>query len=449
MSGIAGIARPGKRQLVTKMLEKIAHRGGAGQEVMDNGTATMGMVWPETQAHLAEKMKEENAVCDQTENGHLALARIKDNDLVLMRDQLGVAPLYRGITGNGAVCFASEVKALIDVCPKIKEVPPGNKYINDSCKPYYELEVKQPLTESPEVIAVELKHRLNISVKKRIDMGGEIGAWLSGGLDSSTMCALANQYIDILPTFAAGVEGAPDLKYAREVAAFINADHHEIILNFDDMRNILPTVIYHLESFDALLVRSSITNYMVAKLASDYVEAVFSGEGGDELFAGYEYLKNLDLGKLPEELIDITGRLHNTALQRVDRSASAHGTIAHVGFLDPEVVEYALRIPAELKLHDGIEKWILRRAMDGMLPERVLERKKAKFWEGAGISELIAHYADGIITDRDFQSERLLANGLVLNSKEELLYYRIFKEHFGELHDLSWMGRSKGAPVRH
>ncbi len=449
MSGIAGIAQSGKQELVHGMLEKIAHRGGAGSKIIEDENATMGMVWPDPQAHLADKMKKEHVVRDETKSGHLAMARIEDDDLFLMRDQIGVAPLYRGVTKNGVVCFASEVKALLDICPEIQEVPPGSTYVDEEFQPYYALEKKTPLTDPPEIIAAELKRRLNKSVLKRIEMGGEIGAWLSGGLDSSSLCALAQQHLGNLHTFAAGLEGASDLKYAREVADFIKSDHREIVPDFNDILKVLPKVIYHLESFDALLVRSSITNYLVAQLASDYVDVVFSGEGGDELFAGYAYLKSLENHEIPDELIDITGRLHNTALQRVDRSAAAHGTIAHVGFLDSDVVEYALRIPPHYKLHNNVEKWILRRAMDGMLPRTVLERTKAKFWQGAGISDKIAAYANEKISDAEFERERNLLNGLKINTKEELLYYRIFKEQFGDLPDLSWMGRTKGAPIEH
>jgi len=310
---------------------------------------------------------------------------------------------------------------------------------------YFKLEKQTPLHKPPEEMAKELRRRLETSVEKRIG-GTATGSWLSGGLDSSAMAALARKHMDELHTFAAGVPGAPDLEYAREAAEFIGSNHHEAVVTLGDMLVALPEVIYHLESFDALLVRSSITNYLVAKLASDYVEEVFSGEGGDELFAGYEYIKSLDPAMLADELIDITKRLHNTALQRVDRSASAHGMVAHVGILDPDVVDYAHKIPAEYKLRNGVEKWIFRRAMDGELPERVLNRPKAKFWEGAGVGELLAQYADEHITDEEFAHERPLPNGWELNSKEELMYYRIFREHFGELEDLSWMGRTKGAP---
>jgi asparagine synthase (glutamine-hydrolysing) len=185
----------------------------------------------------------------------------------------------------------------------------------------------------------------------------------------------------------------------------------------------------------------------VAKEASRFVAEVFSGEGGDELFAGYEYLKSLPENILPSELIKITNNLHNTALQRVDRCSSASGTIAHVPFLHQDVVNYAFSIPSGYKLHKDIEKWILRKAMQGNLPERILNRPKAKFWEGAGVKEIISSYADKKIRDHDFNIERKLSNGWILNTKEELLYYRIFRDRFGADIDLQWMGRTENSPV--
>jgi asparagine synthase (glutamine-hydrolysing) len=235
------------------------------------------------------------------------------------------------------------------------------------------------------------------------------------------------------------------------MADYLGTDHHVLTVTLEDLLAALPEVIYHLESFDALLVRSSITNYLTSKMVSDYVSVVYSGEGGDELFAGYDYIKDIPTENIPAECEDIVMRLHNTALQRVDRSAQAHGVTPFVPFTDTDVVDYALSIPPEYKVYRengaSIEKWILRKAVEDTVPDDVLWRPKAKFWQGAGVQELLAEHAESAISDADFKNERILPNGWMLNSKEELMYYRIFKEHFGELPQLDWMGRTKGAPV--
>ena len=447
MSGIAGIAQSGMQARVNRMLDKLAHRGQAGREVFEIDGVTLGQISSAGATASRPETDLGRQVCDAAGPGHLACAKVKDRQLILRRDPLGVAPLYYGRTPDRLLCFASEMKALLELTRDVHELSPGHAYDDAQLSAYFQLTLQPPLTDQPEHIAQELRRRLNGAIEQCVGQG-EVGSWLSGGLDSSALAALARPHLKQLHTFAVGLPGASDLEHARAVAHFIDATHHEVLVSFGDMLAALPTVIYHLESFDAWLVRSSITNYLVAKAAAEYVPAVFSGEGGDELFAGYAYLKALDRAALPAELIDIIGRLHNTALQRVDRSASAHGTVAHVAFLDPGVVDYALRIPIELKLRDGVEKWILRQALAGALPDAVLNRPKAKFWEGAGVGELLARYADERISADDFKRERQLPDGSRLNSKEELLYYRIFREHFGEFSDLTWLGRTKGTPVQ-
>jgi len=424
------------------MLDKISHRGPAGRQVIETPRGTVGVVWPELQAETQTYLVQSHMAMDELDGGHFAMA---SEDFNLKRDPLGVAPLYYGQSVDGALCFASEVKALLEATRQVRELPPG--HINDGEKLYlYDtLAKQQPAYDPPEQVVKELRRRLEAAVEKHVG-GGEVGVWLSGGLDSSTAAALARPHLERLHTFVAGLSGSPDLEHARVTADYLGCKHHEVIVQFDHLLTILPDVIYHLESFDALLVRSSLMNYLVAKRAADYVPAVFSGERGDELFAGYEYLKSLHPAKLADELVDITNRLHNTALQRVDRCASAHGLLAYVVFLDPGVVEYAFRIPTELKLHDGVEKWILRQAIAGALPEAILNRPKAKFWEGAGVGNLLAQYADRNVSDQDFEREKLLPGGWLLDSKEELLYYRVFREHFRDLVDLSWMGRTKAVP---
>ena len=443
MPGIVGIFEPGRREQVRGMLDRIAHRGGAGSAILELEGATLGVVWPSACAEASVRLAA--GVQDHVDSGHFAQAQLVDGHPLLRRDPLGVASLYYGRLESGALGFASEVKGLLPVTRDVNELPPGHRYDGDTLECYFRLRPQPWLQDSPERVAQELHRRLTASVERCAE-GRAVAAWLSGGVDSSTIAALARPYVKTLHTFAAGFPGAADLTYAREVADFIGSEHHEVLLDFDQALALLPEVIFHLESFDAWLVRSSVMNYVAARAASDHVSAVLSGEGGDELFAGYEYLRSIDLQSLEDELMDITARLHNTALQRVDRCAAAHGTVAHVCFLAPEVVDYALRIPVELKLRDGVGKWILRRAIEGMLPERVLHRGKAKFWEGAGIGNRLAAHAEDRISDADFAAERTLSNGWQLNTKEELMYYRLFKEAFGPPNDLSWMGRTKDTP---
>jgi len=445
MAGIAGISAPGRQATVEEMLEKMSHRGGWGREVAEVAGTTLGVVWPRG-VYVAE-CAGSGVVRDTTGQGHRAEARAVNKGFVLTRNPIGVAPLYYGRTGEGLLCFASEVKALLGLTEGVEELPPGSSFDGTRLEAFFTLGVREASCASPEQQAAHLRRCLEEAVKRCIHRE-EMGSWLSGGLDSSAIASLARPQVRRLHTVVAGLGGAPDLGYARQVADFIQSEHHEVVVSLERMLGVLPKVIWHLESFDALLVRSSIMNYLAAECISQYVPETFSGEGGDELLAGYEYLKALDSSKLAEELIDITGRLHNTALQRVDRCAGAHGLVVHVPFAAPEVFELAARIPVEMKLRGGVEKWILRRALDGSLPPAVLNRPKAKFWEGAGVGDLLARHADGRISDGDYSRERALPNRWVLHSKEELMYYRIFREHFGDMKDLSWMGRTKGAPPR-
>lgn len=445
MSGITGVAQPGQQAMVQSMLETIAHRGPAGSQIIEGKNYTLAVTWTQSQTSAKEHLLKSHTAWDEAGEGRFSM--VKGGNLLLKRDPLGVAPLYYGWNADGSLCFASEVKGLINITSEIHELPPGHTFDGQKIHKYFDLTKLPPLTDSPEQVAKDLRQRLEIAVEKRAGHG-PVGAWLSGGLDSSLLAALARRHFQPLHTFTAGLPGAPDVINAHLVAEYIKSKHHQLTVQARDLLAVLPEVIYHLESFDAWLVRSSILNYLVARLASGYVPAVFSGEGGDELFAGYAYLKSLQPRQLPDELIDITARLHNTALQRVDRCAAAHGTLAHVVFLDPEIVDYALRIPAEYKLRAGVEKWILRQAVADLLPTAIVERPKAKFWEGAGVQDLLAEYAGRQISDRDFANQRTLPNGWQLNSKEELLYYKIFCQHFGELENLAWMGRTKGTPIQ-
>ncbi len=446
MAGICGITKEGKKEEINQMLDDLEHRGGLGRKVIETNGVTLGIVYPEAQKNLVGC---QNFHCIEDAIGDLQYARVcftKDS-ITLERDPLGITPIYFGHDTEGTLYFASEVKALIDFTSYVNQVPPGHKYNGVRTSRYYELKKQPPTQESAKYIAKKLFRYLDKAVVKFIKLDHEpTGCWLSGGLDSSMVAALANSHLKKLYTFSVGLKESPDILAAREVANYLQTEHIEHIVTFNELLEMLPQVIYHLESFDALLVRSSIMNFIVAEKAAKYVNSVFSGEGADELFAGYAYLKSDEFPNLTDELIDITNRLHDTALQRVDRSATAHGIVAYVPFLDSDVVNFAFCIPEQYKIRNNIEKWILRKAMEEYLPKSIVHRTKAKFWKGAGVEEKISHYIEKQISDQEFVKERELMNGWLLNTKEELFYYRLFQDKFGELKELDWIGRTKGAP---
>jgi asparagine synthase (glutamine-hydrolysing) len=481
MAGIAGSTGTDRVDFTECLLAKIDHRGGAGRLVCSFDGGTLGQAWPAAQKTFACGLGEHAVVLDgeihnwmdltvgatcplealetayrdegpdfvKELDGPFALSIATPKGIFLARDRVGKSPLYYA-RSNGTVSFASELKGLSNVDGEVSEFPPGHYYDPEIGLRRHAIIDKRPVFDRPEdQVAEELRGLLVDSVAKRIG-DGEVGAWLSGGIDSASLTALARRQLPKLQTFVAGVEGARDLEYARMVSEYVGTEHHERICTVEEMLAALPEVIYHLESFDALLVRSSVTNFMVGQLASDHVEAVLSGEGGDELFGGYAYLQDLEPEELPEELVDITRRLHNTALQRVDRCSAGHGLVARTAFLDRDVLDYALRIPPEMKIQVNgsvVEKWILRRALDGLLPDEVLTRTKSKFWEGAGVDDLLEAHAKQAVSDAEFGSERMLDDGAILNTKEELFYYRLFRDAFGDSVDPDLVGRTEGAPV--
>lgn len=481
MSGIAGIQHGNGKALVTEMLDRLAHRGPDGRAVSGLGNATFGsvhlslgpgtsagpvirgsrmIVWDGEMYGSAAAREETGLAADSdaglilglyeregTEafarlDGPFALA-IQDGDsIVLARDPLGQAPLYFG-EAEGRLCFASEIKALQEAVDEIRPVPPGYIMIAGELRPGPPPRPVPVAEEESAAIAGSLRRRLEDSVRRRAERTPRLGVWLSGGLDSSILAALGMEAKGSLQTFSAGTAGASDLAFAREVAAYLGTEHHECLTTVDEMLEVLPLVIYHLESFDAPLVRSAVANYLVAREAARRVRVVLSGEGGDELFAGYGYLKDKDAEALHAALLEAQGGLHNTALQRVDRMAAAHGIRARTAFLDTDVVAFANAVPDRWKVHGAgrIEKWILRKSMEGRLPENVLWRPKEKFWSGSGVSGSLANAADGSITDEEFLREREIRPGLVLGTKEDLFLWRIFRGYFpkpGTLDSLGW-----------
>jgi asparagine synthase (glutamine-hydrolysing) len=261
------------------------------------------------------------------------------------------------------------------------------------------------------------------------------------------VAAIAARYLEErgerLKTFAVGTEGSPDLLAARAVAAYLGSEHHESVYTAEEAVAAVPDVVRAIESFDPSLVRSAVPNHVLARLTSQHVKVVLTGEGADELFAGYEYLCEFeDAESLQAELIRSVEGLHNLNLQRCDRVTMAFGLEARVPFLDREVIEHALRLPAGCKLASSgkPEKWLLREAFAGWLPHDFLWRGKSQFGDGSGAAAVLTDAVSATVSEQEFEAERHALDP-PLRTREELAYYRIFREHLAGVRAETTVGR--------
>ncbi len=377
-------------------------------------------------------------------DGMFALAIATPEELVLARDPIGIKPLYLQ-KDHQRTYFASEIKACVEHS-SICEFPPGTIY---SSKSGYQAFYEVPSQYNPDLgwdeCLTGLRTRLKKAVTKRLMADVPLGSFLSGGLDSSLITALIKEHQQELHTFSVSLPESSDRQYAELVSRHLGTIHHEMIVTPRELWDAIPEVIYYLESYDRSLVRSAVANYYLAKLAASEVKVVLTGEGADELFAGYAYLNRFDnRDSLQRELWNITQELHYTNLQRVDRMTMAHGLEARVPFLDQEMVSWAMRIPPQYKRNSaGIGKWCLREAFrgEGLLPETILDRPKEKFAEGTGIAAALEEIAAEKVSDGSYLWE--LAQGTPLRSKEEYYYFQIFVAYFGREQALHLVGRSK------
>ena len=370
-----------------------------------------------------------------------ALYDSQGDDIYLARDPIGIKPLYYGWQ-DGILFFSSEIKAIQYQCDHIQELPPGHYYTTKGgLVQYYDLvkiannahlkgAIHPPTTD-------EIRDVLEQAVNKRLMADVPVGVYLSGGLDSTIIAALVAQELKDVHSFAVGVEGSPDIINARAAAEALGTQHHEYLYDLDDVLHALPDVIYHLESFDPLLVRSAIPNFFLAQLTRQYVTVVLTGEGADELFAGYHYLKRFNGRRLHDELVQLTSALYNCNLQRCDRMTMAHSIEGRVPFLDVEFIKLSMRVPLMDKIepNEQIEKWALRKAFEDILPQNVVWRTKEQFSKGAGSSTMLESYAEKTISDEEFareQKEIAGQTGLAIQAKETLLYYRQFRRYFND-----------------
>lgn len=368
-------------------------------------------------------------------DGMYAFVIADHGELFAARDPIGIKPLYFGEKGT-ELWFSSELKALAPHCPDIREFPPGSYYHSSQGMGSFYRVPELDTEELPVADHIRrLRRTLEKSVLKRLMSDVPVGAFLSGGLDSSLIAAIARPHLEELHTFTVGVEGSPDLEAARVVARHLDTVHHEYVLTEDEIEQKLPEIIYYLESYDQDLVRSAIPCFFTSRLAAEHVKVILTGEGADELFAGYTYYKGIDDRRvLQDELRRSVENLHNINLQRVDRMTMAHSIEGRVPFLDLEMIRLGLTIPAELKLpsEGGQEKWILRTAFEDLLPPEIVWRDKAQFDEGSGTVALLDRALAGIMDEAEASKYRLDNRESRLRSAEECHFHQIFMSVFDD-----------------
>mmetsp|Transcript_7436 Transcript_7436/g.4017 ORF Transcript_7436/g.4017 Transcript_7436/m.4017 type:complete len:325 (-) Transcript_7436:1034-2008(-) len=261
---------------------------------------------------------EQGTACVLDLDGMFAFAVADGNDLFVVRDPIGIKPLYIGWR-NGNFLLSSEIKALIGFADNISKFPPGSWFHSRmGMRTYYEVPDKAPERRTFTEHITLLRETLERSVVKRLMSDVPIGASLSGGLDSSIIAAIIRPHVEKLHTFSVGIEGSRDLDAARIVARHLDTIHHEYVLEPTEIAGCLQKILYPLESFDQDLVRSAIPCYFTARLAVLEVKVILTGEGADELFAGYQYYRDYkDFAYLHRELRRSVMSLHNINLQRV------------------------------------------------------------------------------------------------------------------------------------
>ena len=358
---------------------------------------------------------------------------------IAARDPIGIRPLYYGYDAAGAIVFASEAKNLVEICDKIMPFPPGYYYEDGKFICYRDITaVKEVCRDDLETVCEHIREKLIAGIEKRLVADAKVGFLLSGGLDSSLVCAVAQKCSDKpIRTFAIGMsEDAIDLKYAKEVADYIGSEHTEVYMTPEEVISSLETVIALLGTYDITTIRASMGMYLVCKAIHEQtdIRVLLTGEISDELF-GYKYTDFAPSAEeFQKEAVKRIRELHMYDVLRADRCISVNSLEARVPFGDLDFVEYVMSIDPELKLNKyGKGKYLLRHAFEGdYLPQSILYREKAAFSDAVGHSmvDYLKEYAENCYTDDEFETKRMAYAHARPFTKESLLYREIFEKYY-------------------
>jgi len=372
--------------------------------------------------------------------GVFAIVLVDGDKVYLARDRIGVRPLYFGLTEENFLAVSSVPNVLVEFCKMVTHFPPGMTAVHDKnreqkseiMKYLYHDKIQLGSTRLADGRA-ELHDALVNAVKLRLMSDRPMGCLLSGGLDSSLVAAILAKCLGgkNVRTYSIGMEGSTDLYYAKRVAKFLGTDHHQVIFTPEQGFQVIPAVIKALGSYDITTVRASVGMYLLSQYIAQKTQdkVIFSGEGSDEVLEGYLYFHNAPTPKDGEdESIRLIQNLHLYDVLRADRCISSNGLEARVPFLDRNFVDQTLRLSADQKRPQyGFEKYILRKAFQGYLPDDVLWRRKEGFSDGvSSVKKSWYHHiqemVEPIIPDYLFNPR--------FPSKEAMYYKMIFDNLF-------------------
>jgi asparagine synthase (glutamine-hydrolysing) len=389
-------------------------------------------------------------------NGMFAIAMVDaDGGGLVARDPMGVKPLY-WVDDDECTVFASELRAFDEADrPRVESFPPGCLWTPGAGVVRYAdavpVEVRPARRAQTDlwdnVVLDEVRDAVIAAVRRRMMSDVGVGVFLSGGLDSAIVAAVAAREVapsgEQLLTFAVGTPDSADLAAARKVAAHIGSEHHEVVISAEDLSEALGEAVTVIEHFDPRLVRSAVPNLLLAREAAKRVKVVLTGEGADELFAGYSYQHTdefADPDALHGELVRSLEQLHGLNLQRCDRTTMHYGLEAREPFLDSALVRAVMRLPPEWKQRTGgrPEKAILREAFRDWLPEELLWRGKEQFGDGAGATAVLAALAAERIDRADLDDvAQVPPDCWPLRSEEEVMYYELWADRFAGIRPLA------------
>ena len=364
----------------------------------------------------------------------------KRDELIAARDPIGIRPLYYGYLSDGSMVFASEAKNLVGLCEKVMPFPPGHYYAGGKFVRYADLTtVDKYLPDDLETVCKNIREKLILGVDKRLDADAPLGFLLSGGLDSSLVCAISARILGKhIRSFAIGMDtDAIDLKYARQVADYIGAEHTEVYMTRQQVLDSLEEVIAMLGTYDITTIRASMGMYLCCKAIHEQtdVRVLLTGEISDELF-GYKYTDFAPSTEaFQQEAKKRIDELHMYDVLRADRCISVNSIEARVPFGDLEFVKYVMSVDPKLKVNSyDMGKYLLRHAFekDHILPDSILWRQKAAFSDAVGHSMVddLKEYAAAKYTDEEFEAKRMKYDFARPFTKESLLYREIFEKYY-------------------